>query len=94
MPNGKALDSGWYKLNFDGAAQGNSGPSGAGCIIRDWKSNMTGKLATTLPIGTNNAMEFQAPLLGLKLCNEFNIDRVVVEGDSTLEINALRTDNL
>lgn len=75
---------GWVKLNFDGVSKGNPGPSRVGCIVRDYKGLVLGKLAKSLPEGTNNAIEFQALLLGLDLCKELGVRRVVIEGDSTL----------
>ena len=52
--------SGWYKLNFDGAARGNPRIVGIGCIINDDCRNWVGKLATPLPPTTNNLAELEA----------------------------------
>lgn len=57
--------------------------------MRDSNGEVFGSLAATLPKGSNNATEFQALLLGLNLCKELKASKIVIEGDSTLVINAL-----
>lgn len=84
-------EQGWAKLNFDGASKGNPGPSRVGCIIRTYIGSTLGRLSQPLIEGMNNAAEFQALLLRLKLGKELGIKNLIVEGDSTLVINALRT---
>lgn len=79
------------KLNFDGAFKGNPSPLGVGCIVRDNKETVLGSLAVALLEGTNNAAKFQALILGLNLCRELKVGKMVIEGDSSLVINALRS---
>ena len=82
--------SGWYKLNFDGAARGNPGIAGIGCIINDDCGNWVGKLAAPLPPTTNNLAELEAVDRGIQLCISLGVSKVVIEGDSQIVLNALR----
>lgn len=81
---------GWFKLNFDGASRGNSGPSGAGGVIHSWQGKTIARYSKPLEIDTNNMAEFKALVLGLSLCIELNLAKVEIEGDSAIVVNALR----
>ena len=81
---------GWYKLNFDGAARGNPGIAGVGCIINDEDSRWIAKLASPLPPVSNNMAEFEALEKGLQLCLNLGLSKIVIEGDSQIVLNAIR----
>ena len=78
----KPLPSGWFKLNFDGVARGNPGIAGIGCIINDDRDRWIGKLASPLPLSTNNSAELEAVDKGLQLCISLGVSKVIIEGDS------------
>ena len=81
---------GWYKLNFDGAARGNPGIAGVGCIINDEDSWWIAMLASPLPLVSNNMAEFEALEKGLQLCLNLGLSKIVIEGDSQIVLNAIR----
>ena len=56
---------GWHKLNFDGAARGNPGIAGVGCILNDEYGRWVAKLAAPLPPASNNVAELEALEKGL-----------------------------
>ena len=82
--------SGWFKLNFDGAARGNLGVASIGCIVNDDCGKWIGKLASPLPPTTNNLVELVAIDKGLQLCINIRVPKVIIEGDSQIILNALR----
>ncbi|XP_059066464.1 uncharacterized protein LOC131857764 [Cryptomeria japonica] len=84
---------GWYKLNFDGASQGNPGASGVGCIIHSSNGVIEAKQDKVLVEDTNNVAEIQAAIEGLAICRELGLKKVKIEGDSPIIINALRIGN-
>ena len=81
---------GWVKLNFDGAARGNPGIAGIGCIIHDEKGSWIAKKATPINPTSNNLAELEALHQGIKLCLKFNLFKVCIEGDSQIIVNAIR----
>ena len=81
---------GWFKLNFDGAARGNPGVAGIGCIVNDECGKWIGKLASPIPPTSNNLAELEAADRGLQLCISLGVPRVIIEGDSQIILNALR----
>ena len=81
---------GWHKLNFDGAARGNLGSAGIGCIINDKDGRWVAKLASPLPPITNNVAELEALEKGLLLCHKLGLSRIFIEGDSQIVLNAIR----
>ena len=81
---------GWHKLNFDGAARGNPGIAGVGCIVNDEKGKWIAKLAAPLPPVSNNMAELEALEKGLRLCYKLRIHKIHIEGDSQIVLNAVR----
>ena len=81
---------GWVKLNFDGAAQGNPGVTGIGCIIHDENGTQIAKKASPLQPTSNNLAELKALHQGIKLCLQLNHTKVCIKGDSQIIINAIR----
>ena len=82
--------SGWFKLNFDGAARGNPGIAGIGCIVNDDGGKWIGKLASPIPPTTNNMAELEAVHKGIQICISLGVTKVIIEGDSQIILNALR----
>lgn len=82
---------GWLKLNFDGAPKGNPGDFGVGCVVKDHRGVVKGKIVVPTPLDTNNIAEFKTLLLGLTKCSKRGIKNLVIEGDSTISINAIKT---
>ena len=80
----------WHKLNFDGAARGNLGIAGVGCILNDEKGRWVAKLAAPLPPVSNNMAELEALEKGLQLCHKLRLPKIHIEGDSQVVLNAIR----
>ncbi|XP_057824461.1 uncharacterized protein LOC131036585 [Cryptomeria japonica] len=61
---------GWVKMNFDGAARGNPGDSGFGCLIRNESGECKWGMFGALGPLTNNLAEAEAEAMirGIQLC--------------------------
>lgn len=79
---------GFYKLNVDGSARGEA-TSGGG-IIRDHNGELVAAFSSFYGPGTSNSAEFNALYDGLRICQQLEIDRVIVESDSTVVISAIK----
>lgn len=77
-----------YKLNFDGAAKGNPGPTGFGGIFR----SHTGAILLYGSIGkdTNNAIEMEGLWAGICIAEQKHFFPLEVEGDSLILIAATK----
>ena len=82
--------SGWVKLNFDGASQGNLGQVGIGCIINNEEGKWIIKRAKHIKPTTNNLAKLEALLEGIQLCLNTGLSKVIIEGDSHIVINTPR----
>jgi len=71
----------FVQLFTDGACKGNPGPGGWGCILRHSASSTEKEFSGGHPHTTNNQMELQAVIEGLKLLTRKS--RVEVVTDST-----------
>ncbi|XP_059077981.1 uncharacterized protein LOC131876565 [Cryptomeria japonica] len=71
-----------FKLQFDGASNGNPGRSGIGAVIFYHSSKIIEALGKHIGQGTNNVAEFQALSLVLDLTISLNIKDIVIEGES------------
>ncbi|XP_059065181.1 uncharacterized protein LOC131857107 [Cryptomeria japonica] len=82
--------NGWFKLNFDGASRGNPRQDGIGCCLSN--SNRIEVAQREKPVGieSNNKEKFMALVEGIEMCNASVVEKLVVEGDSTIAINAMR----
>lgn len=60
----------WVKGNFDSAARGNPGPSGAGCVARDHQGQVIARCSQCLGVGTNNEAEVNAALLAVQMARK------------------------
>lgn len=84
---------GWFKLNFDGASQGNLGIVGIGCVIHSEEREEVVAIAKPIGSTTNNVAEATVVVEGLLLCHEIGIQNLEIKGHSTIIINSLRLGN-
>lgn len=68
-------------LFTDGACRGNPGPGGWGCILRHPATGQEKEFSGGVPLTTNNQMELQAVIEGLKILTRTS--RVEVVTDSS-----------
>lgn len=59
-------------------------------IIRDHNGALVAAFSSFYEPGTNNSAEFNALYDGLRICQQLEIDRVIVESDSTAVISAIK----
>ena len=78
------------KLNFDGAARGNPGVVGIGCIINNDTGQWIAKKAMAIGPTYINLVELTTLEEGLKICQHFGLSKLVIEGDSQIVLNAIR----
>ncbi|KAI3474487.1 hypothetical protein Pfo_029397 [Paulownia fortunei] len=78
---------GWFKLNTDGAAKGETGQAGAGGVIRDHLGNVA--VAYFEFIGNQNSIhaEIFALVKGLELAKGLGISNLWIEMDAQTVIN-------
>jgi ribonuclease HI len=69
------------------ATKGNPGVAGARGVIRESGGNIIRLYVGNMGNTTNNAMEFEAMELGLKILSRERMKNIIVEGNSTLVIN-------
>ncbi|XP_057853747.1 uncharacterized protein LOC131063815 [Cryptomeria japonica] len=81
---------GWFKLNFDGASRGNLGQASIGCCLHNLDGTEMAWRVKPVGIETNNRVELLVLVDGLKMCRALGVEKLVVEGDSTIMINAMR----
>ncbi|KAL6551326.1 hypothetical protein OROMI_021814 [Orobanche minor] len=81
--------SGWWKLNTDGAARGNPGDAAAGGIIRDHMGKPLIMFSEFLGVRTNNFAELYAIWRGLEFCIDNHFDKVWVEVDSKIALSLI-----
>ena len=80
-------ESGWYKLNSDGASQGNPGYAGGGGLIRDHNGKWVKGFMRNIGKTTSVAAEFWALRDGLMLAGQLGIDHLHVELDAQVVVN-------
>lgn len=68
----------------DGAARGNPGPASAAAVAYDGAGRRLASVAAALGRATNNAAEYHACLLGLRLAVRLGARRVTLRTDSQL----------
>ena len=79
-----------FSLYFDGASRGNPGPSSLGGVIYDSSEEEKINYKKAIGIATNNYAEYQALLVGIKVCIKYDIKEVNVYGDSKLVIEQVK----
>ncbi|KAF6169567.1 hypothetical protein GIB67_000840 [Kingdonia uniflora] len=85
---------GEIKINTDGAARGNLGKGGIGCIFRDCKGNVLGTLAKGLGLVTNYTAECQAIIHEVASAASNGWLIAWVESDSKAAVEAFNSDNI
>ena len=55
-----------FKINFNGAARGNLGPAGYGCVCRDTNGKVLTIYLAAIGSDTNNSMELEGLIGGFK----------------------------
>lgn len=85
---------GWVRVNFDGAAQWNPGPLGAGVIVRDEHGEVLAVAARKLHPGTNNVAEAKEAALQLRIALALDVKRIHLEGNSLLIIQSISNMNV
>ena len=73
---------GTFKLNIDGVAKGNPGPAGYGGVMRNSKGGILSLFWGSIGNNTNNMVELEGLINGLKWVEKTNKSPLVVEGDS------------
>ena len=69
-----------FSLYFDGASRGNPGPASLGGVIYDSLKEEKINYKKAIGIATNNYAEYQALLVGIKVCIKYDIKEVNVYG--------------
>ncbi|KAF6176409.1 hypothetical protein GIB67_010857 [Kingdonia uniflora] len=85
---------GKIKINTDGAAKGNPGKRGIGCIFCDCKYKVMGTLSKGLGLVTNFMVECEAIILGVEHAASFGWLIAWIESDSTTAVEAFKTNNI
>ncbi|XP_012835531.1 PREDICTED: uncharacterized protein LOC105956232 [Erythranthe guttata] len=80
---------GAFKLNTDGSSTAEECMGGG--IVRDSEGGIVASFSKYFGVGTNNFAEFSAVVHGLRLCKLLGLSQIIVESDSLLVINAIRT---
>ena len=73
-----------FKLNFNGVAKGNSGPTGMGGVFRNAVGNILAMYWGFIGENTNNVVELKALLAGLNMAMTHGWFLVIIEGDSQI----------
>ncbi|KAF6145199.1 hypothetical protein GIB67_041394 [Kingdonia uniflora] len=85
---------GEIKINTDGAAKGNPGKGGIGCIYRDCNGNVLGTLAKGLRLVSNFIAECEAIIHGVEYAASFGWLIAWIESDFTTAVEAFKTNNI
>ena len=83
-------DMGWVKLNTDGAADVAAGSAGGGGLIRDDQGNWIIGFTRKISKAYSFLAETWALHDGLLLCNQLNLNVVMVELDAKALVDALK----
>ena len=78
---------GWFKLNYDGASQGNPGRAGGGGLIRNHDGKWVKGFMRNIGQATSVAAEFWALRDGLMLAAQLGITHLHVELDAQVVVN-------
>ncbi|PKI49687.1 hypothetical protein CRG98_029932 [Punica granatum] len=82
---------GWLKLNTDGAAKGNPSLARAGGLLRDDNGRWLGGFVHNIKIATSILVELWTVKNGFEVSREIGPRRLVLETDSELVANLLRS---
>jgi hypothetical protein len=75
----KAPETGYHKMNFDGASKGNPGPAGYGAVIRNNKGEILHIVAGSIGHNTNNATEIWGLLRGLQAAKDQELFPIIAD---------------
>jgi ribonuclease HI len=76
-------------VSCDGAARGNPGPAGIGCVVEEGQGRVVAEAGEGIGIATNNVAEYRAAIRGLELAAEAGASSVLLRSDSRLLIEQL-----
>lgn len=79
------------KLNFDGLARDENIMGGS--VVRDAMGRFIVAYTIFFGEGTNNRAEFQALAEGLRVVHALSLDTILIKGDSSLVISAMKQQN-
>ena len=81
-----------FKLNFDGASFPELGKAGLGVAVHDSQGNVIASLSKQAPLPfSSDIVEAMAATRALVIAQELGIVEFVLEGDSEVVINSLRS---
>ncbi|KAL6961204.1 hypothetical protein U1Q18_052490 [Sarracenia purpurea var. burkii] len=90
----RPLDQGIYKINVDGACEGEKMRVGLGVVIRDWKGEFVAGYSQRLPGNSSpETTETLAVLRGLSLARDLSINHIVIESDALNIVKAINTND-
>lgn len=78
------------KVNVDGGARGNPGPSAIGIVVRDETGGVLLERGEKIGDATNNVAEYRALIAGIALARELGADQVDLIGDSELVVKQIQ----
>jgi len=86
---------GWIKLNWDAAIDSNSNTMGLGLVARDFTGKVRAMMCNFLPYVTDPAVaEAFAARQGAILARDMGFQKVVLEGDSQVIVQALNSESV
>lgn len=77
-------------IEFDGSAQPNPGPAGAGAVVRDESGTVLAEISEPLGTSTSNVAEYHALLLALERALDLGATSASVRGDSELVVRQIK----
>ena len=84
-----------FKLNFDGASFPELGKAGLGVAVHDSQGNVIASLSEQVPLPfSSDIVEAMAAARALVFAQELGIAEFVLEGDSEVVINSLRSNEV
>ncbi|KAM3217361.1 hypothetical protein P3L10_026804 [Capsicum annuum] len=84
----------YLKLNTDGCLKGNLGEAGGGGILRDHQGNISMAFQSYFGNCSNNMDEGLAILKGLQWCATNHVQNVIIEADSMIVIDMIKSKNI
>lgn len=76
-------------VHFDGASQGNPGPSGIGVVILDAEGRSLAEIGEYIGEATNNVAEYRALIRALEEARLLGGRRLIIKADSELVVRQL-----
>lgn len=80
---------GRWKLNLDGSSYGNPGAGGGGGVLRDHDGRSVFAFSTVFGSCTNNEVELQTIVEGIKICCQCGYSCIDIECDSLIVVSWL-----